>query len=371
MAPEVIQEIGHDCLADIWSLGISALEMAEGKPPYNDIHPMRAIFMIPTKPPPTFRNPDSWSSEFIDFVSKCLVKNPENRASASDLINHEFIKKKAKSKDFIIKMIQEANIAAQEAEENELKQQQREKENAKSAAAKEDSNNSSTMIPSASSTAEFELNKHKNDSGSKTVPNLKSSKQLADQNKENKQNDQLIADDVESDLGTLIINNETDDEDSEKTLVRPQFMQHFDKKRKNANNLTKSSNDNNDCHNFGNTIEINNDDDDDGTFRSINNENQDQANQFNTFNQTDSQFQNQQHHQQQQQNVPNAMRSLLLDGDFEFLRNMTLDQLKNKASSLDKDMEHEIEELNQRYASKRQPILDAIWLKKSKKSNHF
>lgn len=93
MAPEVIQEIGYDCVADIWSLGITALEMAEGKPPYGDIHPMRAIFMIPTKPPPSFREPDKWSAEFIDFVSVCLVKNPEERASATDLLSHEFIGK--------------------------------------------------------------------------------------------------------------------------------------------------------------------------------------------------------------------------------------------------------------------------------------
>ncbi|CAB0041177.1 unnamed protein product [Trichogramma brassicae] len=93
MAPEVIQEIGYDCVADIWSLGITALEMAEGKPPYGSIHPMRAIFMIPTKPPPSFREPDQWSPEFIDFVSMCLVKNPEERATASELLNHEFIGK--------------------------------------------------------------------------------------------------------------------------------------------------------------------------------------------------------------------------------------------------------------------------------------
>lgn len=91
MAPEVIEEIGYDCVADIWSLGITALEMAEGKPPYGDIHPMRAIFMIPQKPPPSFRDPNRWTTEFIDFVSICLVKNPEERATAGELLQHVFI----------------------------------------------------------------------------------------------------------------------------------------------------------------------------------------------------------------------------------------------------------------------------------------
>lgn len=118
MAPEVIQEIGYNCVADIWSLGITSIEMAEGKPPYADIHPMRvsgnicscfkcvvknfyplflihpnpvivflqAIFMIPTNPPPTFRKPELWSDEFTDFVKKCLVKNPEQRATATQLL---------------------------------------------------------------------------------------------------------------------------------------------------------------------------------------------------------------------------------------------------------------------------------------------
>ena len=50
----------------------------------------QAIFMIPTKPPPSFRNPDKWSPEFIDFVSKCLVKNPEQRVSAAELMQVRF-----------------------------------------------------------------------------------------------------------------------------------------------------------------------------------------------------------------------------------------------------------------------------------------
>ncbi|KAK4317532.1 hypothetical protein Pmani_011378 [Petrolisthes manimaculis] len=107
MAPEVIQEIGYDCVADIWSLGITALEMAEGKPPYGDIHPMRAIFMIPTKPPPSFREPDQWQPEFIDFVSRCLVKNPEERATATELLQHPFIRA-AQPSSILRTMLEEA-----------------------------------------------------------------------------------------------------------------------------------------------------------------------------------------------------------------------------------------------------------------------
>lgn len=107
MAPEIILEIGYDCVADIWSLGITALEMAEGKPPYADIHPMRAVFMIPSKPPPSFREPDRWSPEFIDFVSMCLVKNPNARASATTLIKHVFLSN-AKGPSVLNDMITEA-----------------------------------------------------------------------------------------------------------------------------------------------------------------------------------------------------------------------------------------------------------------------
>ena len=80
MAPEVIAEQkGYGCLADIWSLGITVIEMAELKPPLSDVHPMRAILLIPSKPPPVLKEPQKWSASFNDFLSKCLQKNPRDR----------------------------------------------------------------------------------------------------------------------------------------------------------------------------------------------------------------------------------------------------------------------------------------------------
>lgn len=92
MAPEVIQETSYDGKADIWSLGITLLELCEGSPPYFSVHPMRAIFMISSKPAPTLKEPEKWSSEMQDFVSKCLVKDCEKRATASELLRHPWIR---------------------------------------------------------------------------------------------------------------------------------------------------------------------------------------------------------------------------------------------------------------------------------------
>lgn len=108
MAPEVIQESSYNGKADIWSLGITVIEMAEGRPPYAAIHPMRAIFLIPSRPPPTLSKPDFWSDEMNDFLAKCLCKNPDDRWRAKDLLKHPFVRK-VKSTAVLAELIDTAN----------------------------------------------------------------------------------------------------------------------------------------------------------------------------------------------------------------------------------------------------------------------
>uniref|UniRef100_I3K2T9 non-specific serine/threonine protein kinase n=2 Tax=Oreochromis TaxID=8139 RepID=I3K2T9_ORENI len=96
MAPEVIAcdenpDATYDYRSDLWSCGITAIEMAEGAPPLCDMHPMRALFLIPRNPPPRLKS-KKWSKKFFSFIESCLVKNYTQRPPTEQLLKHPFIR---------------------------------------------------------------------------------------------------------------------------------------------------------------------------------------------------------------------------------------------------------------------------------------
>uniref|UniRef100_A0A7N8X8R9 non-specific serine/threonine protein kinase n=1 Tax=Mastacembelus armatus TaxID=205130 RepID=A0A7N8X8R9_9TELE len=97
MAPEVVmcetmKDAPYDYKADIWSLGITLIELAQIEPPHHELNPMRVLLKIAKSEPPTLDKPDKWSQEFKDFLKKALDKNPETRPTAAQLLEHPFVK---------------------------------------------------------------------------------------------------------------------------------------------------------------------------------------------------------------------------------------------------------------------------------------
>ncbi|XP_074056615.1 serine/threonine-protein kinase 3 isoform X2 [Macrotis lagotis] len=320
MAPEVIQEIGYNCVADIWSLGITSIEMAEGKPPYADIHPMRAIFMIPTNPPPTFRKPELWSDEFTDFVKKCLVKNPEQRATATQLLQHPFIKN-AKPVSILRDLITDAMEIKAKRHEEQQRELEDEEENSRYDLSPED-----CFIYIPELLDEDELDSHTMvKTGLESVSTMRAVSTMSEGAQTMIEHNSTM---LESDLGTMVINSEDEEEvdgtmkrnTASSQVQRPSFMDYFDKQ----------------------------------DFKNKGHENCNQ-NMHEPFPMSKNVFPD-------NWKVPQ-------DGDFDFLKNLSLEELQMRLKALDPMMEREIEELRQSYNAKRQPILDAMDAKKRRQQN--
>ncbi|MBN3292520.1 STK3 kinase, partial [Polypterus senegalus] len=169
--------------------------------------------MIPTNPPPTFRKPELWSDEFTDFVKKCLVKNPEQRATATQLLQHPFIKN-AKPVSILRDLITDAmDIKAKRHQE-----QQRELE-------EEDEN----------SDEEVEVDAHTMvKTRSESSGTMRASGTMSDGAQTMIEHNSTM---LESDLGTMVINSDEEEEEdgtmkrnaTSQQAQRPAFMDYFDK----------------------------------------------------------------------------------------------------------------------------------------------
>ncbi|PIO70171.1 kinase domain protein, partial [Teladorsagia circumcincta] len=294
MAPEVIEEIGYDTKADIWSLGITAIEMAEGRPPYADIHPMRAIFMIPTKPPPTFKKPDEWSDEFNDFIKQCLVKKPDDRKTASQLVEHSFI----------------ANAPGPEVLQAIIRDASEIQSNSKYALAAE--SEAATIIDGKVDGRTL-LTRGNNPDDRTLVENAAATDQF------------LTALSLKSQMESLRIGGQIPGS----VLGAPPPYQK-------AGSLVEKP------EYSATTTDTPVGESESSTTSSIMN--------------TEAEYENR------------FLKSMAED-DYEFLRELSLDELLRRKNNLESEMDEELRELQRRYQTKRQPILDVIALKKSRSAS--
>jgi serine/threonine protein kinase len=113
MAPELIKSKPYSFAVDIWSLGIMCRELAEGEPPYVEVPPMRALYLIVSSGIPPISSPEKRSPELMDFLDKCLMMDPTQRATAAQLLEHPFLRTAAHRDQIpsLIKLAEELSSA--------------------------------------------------------------------------------------------------------------------------------------------------------------------------------------------------------------------------------------------------------------------
>ncbi|CAD6191169.1 unnamed protein product [Caenorhabditis auriculariae] len=277
--------------------GSRTIEMAEGRPPYSDIHPMRAIFMIPTKPPPSFKKSEEWSPEFNDFIRQCLVKKADERKTASQLVEHKFIAE-APGSEVLQAMIRDAQ-EIQAASQNAL---------AISASITE-----ATMV----------------DGGTTIIDGQYDATLIHNES-------YITAQSLKSQMESLRIGGEIPASAMSSSRIAPPPYENAQ-----AAGIAALQGNANAFNNVGTgpNFAVGAEGDADSTFSS--------ASQLNTEAEYENRFQR-----------------AMVDGDYEFLRSITLDELIKRKENLDFEMDQELTELQRRYQTKRQPILDVIETKK-------
>lgn len=177
MSPEVIacetdKEISYDYKADIWSLGITCIELAEKEPPHNELNPTRVMMRIRKSDAPKLKEPHKWSKMFHDFLSKCLTKQPDERLNARELLKHPFISKFDGDEKVIKILLSEKNATVNVIEEIET-----DENNSSSNNNNNTSNNHPKLIDSNhnSNNDNKNMNKATNSSFDSSVPTSSSS----------------------------------------------------------------------------------------------------------------------------------------------------------------------------------------------------
>ena len=372
MAPEVIQEIGYDCVADIWSLGITALEMAEGKVPYMEMHPVRAMFKIPDNPPPTFSHPDTWSSEFIEFVSKCLVKNPHKRSSASDLLKDEFIQKKSKSSDILIPIISEAQQLRDALQDTSVNSNDENLDDLDTTLVEESSNPTILMSNGCQPNGEVQTTMIQHSTlttNGMEQDTLILTKQITEQ---------AEVDGISSKIDTMVITGE----DTNNSKVNgnsprsPERTSNVDKQERSCPNMLKTK-EKAQISKSSKAIKskLSSTDlcDIERAEQLYMNSNmihpRNSKTEENIYSNLPLLKQDEQKDLQEMFSSQSPSSTLIKEGSFKFIKFLSTDELKTKLQNLDKDMELEIERITRRYHIKRQPIVEGIDEKRKQQQN--